>query len=316
MTRILLTFFLLLGFIGKVQAIEITFNQQAFVDDASIRLGDVAQFNETSPLSEALASQNIGQSPEPGENLILLSQNIRQNFLAANRSLASEISWNGSATVLINRRGVLFDGNRIQAIIEEFLLSNKKILPDAIITFHPNTLPLPFTLAKGELTYEVIPSNPGILSSSSFSIIFKVDDKVVKNMSVRGKIEAMGKVVVAAESLKKGLILGPQHLKIMACDISELSNPVLDPQSLLGMQLTQTLSAGSPVLQSQVDTLPIVHKGQKVRIVVQSGALHLTASGLAHTDGKLDQTIKIQNINSNKMVLGRVTGPGVVEVGI
>jgi len=49
-------------------------------------------------------------------------------------------------------------------------------------------------------------------------------------------------------------------------------------------------------------------------MVIESGTLHLTATGLAHSDGKLDQMIKIQNINSSKTVHGRVTGPGIVEV--
>jgi flagella basal body P-ring formation protein FlgA len=49
-------------------------------------------------------------------------------------------------------------------------------------------------------------------------------------------------------------------------------------------------------------------------MIVETGVMHLTATGFAHSDGKLDQTIKVQNINSNKTVHGRVTGPGVVEV--
>ncbi len=40
----------------------------------------------------------------------------------------------------------------------------------------------------------------------------------------------------------------------------------------------------------------------------------LTATGLAHSDGKIDDLIRVQNLNSNKVVFGRVAGPGIVEV--
>jgi flagella basal body P-ring formation protein FlgA len=97
-------------------------------------------------------------------------------------------------------------------------------------------------------------------------------------------------------------------------DISDIASPELDPQNLLGMQLTRAIAAGAPITGANVETLPVVRRGQKVKMFIESGTLHLTATGLAHSDGKLDQMIKIQNINSNKTVHGRVTGPGIVEV--
>ncbi len=313
MTRALLTILILLGLLESSPALEITFNQSAQVDDAIIRLSDVAKWDELSPLTEALATQPVGQAPPPGETILLSSQNVKQ-YLLSNRSLAGDIRWSGSPTIQISRQGVTINADKIQAIIAEYISNNKKNLPKADVTFIPNSMPLPFSIPTGNLTYDVIPSNPGILNSSSFSIIFKVDGKVVKNMSVRGKIEALANIVVAAESLKKGLVLQPQHLNIVSVNINEIANPEFDSHDLIGMQLTRTLATGSPVLGSMVEVLPVVRRGQKVKIIVETGSLHLTTTGFAHSDGKIDQMIKIQNIDSNKMVHGRVTGPGVVEV--
>jgi flagella basal body P-ring formation protein FlgA len=314
MIRILLIIFLMLGLPENVPGLEIVFKQSSQVDDATIRLGDVAKCDEQSPLSEALVTLPVGQAPAPGESILVVSQVIKQNILSTNRSLPSDISWSGSPTIHISRLGVAITAERIQTIIAEYLGNNARNLPKADIRFIPNSLPLPFNVPKGDLTYEVIPSNPGILGSSSFSIIFKVDDKVVKNMSVRGKIEAMANIVVAAEPLKKGLILKPQHLQMAAMDISEIATAELDTHTLLGMQLTKAVAGGSPVLGANVESLPVVRRGQQVKMIVDTGALQLTATGFAQSDGKLDQTIKVQNLNSNKTVHGRVAGPGVVEV--
>jgi flagella basal body P-ring formation protein FlgA len=311
----LLIIILLLGFPGWSPALEIAFKQSAQVDNAVIRLADVAECDENTPLAEALADQPVGQAPAPGETLVLRAQNIKQ-YLLSNQSLPGDLTWSGPPTITISRTGIAVGPERVQAIIAEFINSNTRNLPKAEITFVPSALPLPFTLPKGDLSQEVIPSNPNIIGSSRFSIIFKIDNRVVKNMSVRGKIEALAKVVVAAQPLKKGLIIGPQHLRMAAVDISDMTDPALDAKDLIGMQLTRNLQADAPVLASMVEILPVVKRGQKVKIAINSGPLHLTATGLAYNDGKLDQMIKVQNINSNKIILCRVTAPGLVEVAL
>jgi flagella basal body P-ring formation protein FlgA len=313
MKRTLFVILLLLAFPEWSIAFEIAFKPAGQVDDAVIKLADVAECSEQTPLAEALASQPVGQAPAPGESTVLRAQDIKQ-YLASSQTLPDDLTWSGSATITISRTGTVVGPERVQALIAEFIDSNSHNLPKAEITFVASALPLPFTLPKGDLSCEVIPSNPNILGSSRFSLIFKIDNRVAKNMSVRGKTEALAQVAVAAQPLKKGLILGPQHLRMAALDISALTNPVFDAKDLLGMQLTRGLQTDAPVLAAMVENLPVVKRGQQVKIAIKSGALLLTATGLAYNDGKLDQMIKVQNISSSKIILGRVAGPGLVEV--
>lgn len=313
MKRPLLIILVLLALPGWSPALEIAFKPAGQVEDAVIKLADVAECKEKSPLAEALASQSIGQAPAPGETVVLRAQDIKQ-YLTSGQTLPDDISWSGSATITISRTGMVVGPERVQALIAEFISSNSQNLPKADITFVPSALPLPFTLPKGDLSCQVIPSNPNILGSSRFSMIFKVDNRVVKNMSVRGRTEALAMVAVAAQPLKKGLILGPQHLRMATLDISDLVNPALDAKDLLGMQLTRGLQTDAPVLAAMVENLPVVKRGEQVKIAIKSGSLQLTATGLAYNDGKLDQMIKVQNISSSKIILGRVVGPGLVEV--
>ena len=314
MARFLIILLVLFGLPGTSSALEITFMPNAQIEDSVIKLGDVATFDEQTPIASALATQTVGQAPNPGNTLILRSQNIKQYLLSNRPSIGDGIDWNGSPTVKVMRQGVVIGAEKIQSIIADYISSNSKNLPKADIRFNPDPLPTPFTIPKGDLTHEVIPSNAGILGSSSISIIFKVDNNVVKNISIRGKLEALAKIVVAAEPLKKGLILKPQHLKNAVVDINEIPNPEIDTKQLLGMQLTKNINTGGPVVAASVEAVPVVRRGQKVKIIAESGTLQLTATGLAQSDGKIDQMIKVQNIQSNKIVFARVASPGIVEV--
>jgi len=313
MKNVLLIFLLIFSLPQTAAALEITFEPKCVVDDSSIRLGDIAGFNEATEMTRALASLIVGQAPAPGETVSLSTRAIRE-YLAGSQSLPRDITWNGSPTTAVQRLGITIGAEQIQALIAEYIKNNSDNLPEAEIRFIPGSLPLPFTLPTGNLTHQITPSNPGILGSSRFSLIFRVDEEVVKNMSVRGTVEALAPVVVATGSLKRGQVLNPQNLTMAVMDLSSIRNPGFAQEDFIGKKLTRSLRAGSPILLSMVESLPIVQRGERVKIIINSGPLHLTATGLANSDGILDQMIRVRNIASNKMIYCRVAAPGLVEV--
>lgn len=311
--RFLLTCILFLASVISSDALEITFLKSAVVDGSVVKMGDIVRFSEESELTRALSSQTVSQAPPPGDSISLRSLSIKKS-VSGTKNLTSKVSWSGSPVVHVKRNSQTIGANRIQNLISEFLEEQKPHLPDAEINFTPHSLPLPFQIPVGDLTTEVIPSNPGILGSSRFAILFRIDGKVVKNMSVRGKLEAIAAVVVSAKSIKRGQILGGHHLTKALTDISKISDPGSDPQDFLGKRLKRSVRSGTPLRISYVETLPIVRKGEKVKIYIQAGSMLVTATGLAHSDGREHQIIRVLNINSRKTVFGRVTAPGLVEV--
>ncbi len=313
MARIFLIICFIISLAQTADALEITFKSSCSVDESIIRLADIADFNEETEMTGALATLTVGQAAPPGEKNILRSLSIKE-YLISSQSLPEDIRWTGSSTVTVLRRGVTIGPDTIQAIIAQYIKKNSNNLPEAEIRFVPSSLPLPFTLPTGDLTQEVLPSNPGILDSSRFSIIFRVDDKVVKNMSIRGEVEALARVVVSAGPLKRGQILLPKNLSTAVMDISSMSNPGLEVDNFIGKKLQRSMRAGSPVSLSMVESLPVVRRGERVKIVINSGQMRLTATGLARSDGILDEMIRVQNINSNKIIHCRVAAPGLVEV--
>lgn len=313
MAKVFLILVILIGYRQTAGAAEIAFRPTGEVSGAVIRLGDVADFNESSDLTAALASQTIGPAPPPGEKVVLHSQTVKQALLSGN-AVPEDTTWSGSPAITVHRQGITVGPDKILAIIAEYIDEQKKNLPEAEIQFIPAALPLPFILPTGELTSEVIPSNPGILGSSRFSLIFRVDNQVAKNMSIRGRIKATANIVVTARAVKKASILSPQLLTMAVTDISEITGPQFEASDLVGMKLTRSLKAGSPVLANMVESLPVVRRGEKVKIFINSGQLHVSATGFAFTDGKLDEMIRVQNLSSNKLVYCRVAAPGLVEV--
>ncbi len=313
MAKILLLILFTILSVNPCFALQITFKQEARVDRTVVTLGDIAQFDEKSEMSQALASQKVTQAPPPGESVVLRSLSIKQN-LVSSLSLSEMIDWNGSPSVTLSRTGILIGPTRIQTIIAEYLHRNKADLPDAEVRFIPATLPLPFSVPTGKLSYEVVPSNPRILGSSKFSIIFRVDNRVAKNISVKGRVEALAPVVVATSKLQKGTVLTSNNLALAVKDLSEIAAPGLDINKFIGKKLKRSLRPGAPVHTSMVEACPIIERGERVKIVINHGSMHLSTMGIARNNGRQDQMIRVQNINSNKIVYCRVAAPGLVEV--
>jgi flagellar basal body P-ring formation protein FlgA len=294
-------------------ALEISFKERAEVSTDYITLGDIVSFDEASALTSSLATKVVSQSPEPGDNLIIDSISIKDQIMRKT-SLSMYTQWTGSRAVKVFRPGQEILPKNLLSAIRLFLKENKHELPQAEVSFVPKSLPIPFMLPQGKLDIEVIPSNPAILKSTRFSLICRVDGKVEKNFSIQGELRALAPVVIAADSLRRGTILTPANTKKVVKDLTEHDEPCTDQRLILGKRLKRSVRAQAVINASDVEIPPMIKRGQLVKIIFYQGSLYLTATGIARTDGKLNQIIRVRNANSNKLIQGRVTAPGVVEV--
>lgn len=314
MTRLSL-FIALLFCAAPALALEVTFRPEAEVDAVSVTLADIADFSEKSQLADALASRGIGQSGQPGQEVVLdASAIIRQ--LTANRDLPGDILWSGSASVRVHRRGITVGPEKLQQIIDGYLADHRDDLPAADVRFITDDSPIPFVLPTGDLKWEVIPSDPGIIGSSRFSIIFTVDGKVRRNMSLTGRFEAMAPVAVASTDLAKGSLITSRHITLETRDITRFRKPCLDPAELEGRITLRTIKAGSVIDLSLVQVPPLIKKGEVVKIVLNQPGISLSTLGVARSDGGKDELIKVENISSNKILQCRVAAAGLVEVAL
>lgn len=304
---------LLTALSSPLYALEISFNERAEVATDYITLGDIVSFDESSPLTASLATKVIASSPEPGNKRTLNSVSVKNQIMRKNH-LSIYTQWTGSRVVNVIRPGQEVLPEKLIDSITSFLKEHKHELPKAEVSFNPKSLPIPFMLPQGKLDIEIIPSNPNILKSTRFSIICRVNGKVEKNFSIQGELRALAPVVIVSESLRRGAILTPANTKKVVKDLTEHEDPLTDQRLILGKRLKRSIRSHSVIGASDVEIPPMIKRGQVVKIVFYQGSLYLTATGVARTDGKLNQIIRVRNANSNKLIQGRVTAPGVVEV--
>ena len=296
-------------------ALEITFSPTAEVTESFICLGDVAEFSEKSPLATALATKHITVSPKAGKSRSLNTPEIIAN-INKNSPLDGSIQWKGAPIINVTRKGITIGPADVESSIAEYLEEKANDLPAADYLFIARELPLPFMIPTGEISVDVIPATPKVLGSRRFSLVYKIDNKTVKNVSIRGKLEAMAPVAVITQNVKRGTILNPTMVELQTKDLSKLRTPCTNLREVLGKRLTRNLRSGSILDLSSIDFPPLIHKGQLVKMIVNHNGMHLTAKGIASMNGKQDQIIRVLNTGSRKVIFCRVAAPGLVEVQI
>jgi flagella basal body P-ring formation protein FlgA len=292
------------------QALQIEIKERISVDDEEITLGDVA---DLSPPTPALEKVRLGRSPSAGE-----SRTLDRAFIA--RALQrsginpQNIVWGGADTARVTRTGRHISTADILTTIENYVAKERNLLPDVDIHFKPYAEPEGFVAPEGKLQVEVIPGADSILSSRSLTLVYRVDGRVVNNLTVRGKMAAEAEVVVADARIRRGTRISRSDVKLLRTQIDDSVEPVFSLDEVVGMELTRSVRAGDPIESDHLQPPVVVERGAFVQIIAERGPMRLEATGTAREDGRLGETIRVRNSSSLEEIRAEVIGANTVKV--
>lgn len=202
----------------------------------------------------------------------------------------------------------------IEQVLNDFLADQSERLPHIELRFKTLALPDPFMVPAGQVEYQVIPANPDVIGSRRVTLLTRVDGQVADNRTIRVELEALAEILIAADNLRRGAVISADNIRYLQQDISKLKEPLFDADEIYGKRLMRSLRLGQPLLRKQVEFPPLIKRGDRVVIQAQRGGLTLTAAGEAKQDGMAEETIRVTNLSSNKVVLCRVVDSGLVVV--
>jgi flagella basal body P-ring formation protein FlgA len=292
--------------------ISVNFQAKASITAAKIVLADIAVIQPAGDEADKIGQLPVTAAPAPGTAKELTTVTVITSL--RNRPEVADVDWQGSETIVVQRKGNRVTQEQLQKIIADYLQENVAKLPKADIRFSAVKVPEALILPMGELKWRVTPSNPDIMGSSSFSIFFTVDGKPAGNCLVRGKLEAMADVATAIVTLHKGDLITADKISMERRSLDRLDNPILNKEQLIGKQMERTLTVGKPIEQKDIAAPAVIKDGEMVKMIARKGSLQISTSGIAKTDGRLGETIQVKNIGSSKLVHCRVDGPGIVSV--
>ncbi len=205
-------------------------------------------------------------------------------------------------------------GREMEQVLADYLAGQSELLPQVALRFKSMLLPEAYSVPAGRIVHQVIPDKPGVIGSSRFTLLTRVDGRTVSNQSVRVEIEALADIAVVTAGLRRGTILTAADVELSYQDISRYKEPVFSLDEVVGKRLKRSVRLGAALQRHQIEFPPLIKRGERVMIEARGQGLTLTAGGEAKEDGRPGEAIRVMNSSSRKEVLCRVVAPGLVRV--
>lgn len=148
-----------------------------------------------------------------------------------------------------------------------------------------------------------------------FMCFVKVDGLTKKRLRLIAQINLRYNIFRSTRSLKRGKIIQPQDVEMVRMKSDRvIRNLVSDAHEIIGHRLVRNLEEGETLLTHMLRRVPLVKRGDRILIIAQRGALRVTAPGVVKENGFINDTIRVENLHSRKIVLGKVIDSRTIRI--
>lgn len=146
-------------------------------------------------------------------------------------------------------------------------------------------------------------------------IILLDGEETISTRKVSARVDLLASVYALREEQKRGHRLEMSDLVELRLPESKLpSDVVRHPELIVGSKFRRRAVAGEPLRDSWLEVPPLVARGERVRLVATRGGIRLSTIGESLSAGSAGAFVRVRNLSSRKVLTGRVSGPGVVEM--
>ena len=146
-------------------------------------------------------------------------------------------------------------------------------------------------------------------------LLARLESGAQSRIALRGRARELVPVPVPRRNLLRGTLLTAEMFEEAWLPASRLrEDTVMLVEDLVGLELERSLRRGQPVRRDQVRWPRLVRRGDVVTLVFRRPGLLLTALGRALEDGSEGEIVRLVNLDSERPLRGRVTGPRRVTI--
>ena len=183
--------------------------------------------------------------------------------------------------------------------------------------------------ASYKITYQKIPNiknlNEGRIkivrygSGFSNSLLLKVyrvkNGKILSQDFAQVFVKVWAKVPVARHFIPRGKLINLSDVKWELREVNYSNHKfVKDPNELIGKKAKYSINPNNVITKNLIMNKIVVKRGDIVKIILNYNYVRVTTVGKAITGGELGKSVRVLNIKSRKILIGKVIGDDIVEV--
>jgi flagella basal body P-ring formation protein FlgA len=291
----------------------LTWKEEVSVTGPTLKLGDLAYLAGDDPARVAvLQTISMGEAPGPGQTRILTGDILWARLSAAGVNPQSE-GWATPGGVIVTTLSQTVSRELIEEKVTEALSGN--------ISYPKEDVTL---IAKGRLNdmqipvgaYDIMVKFPrGIRFVGPTQVVAEIlmDKKPVKSVQLVYDVRVSVKAYAVKNSVAAHQFLSDQDVTVEKRTLSSLPSRAIKDATLLKSYWTRRqLSPGTILTEDMLDIPPVVKRNSQVTIIIDYKGISLTACGLALQDGRPGDVIRVQNVESKRIIMAKAQQNGMV----
>ena len=143
----------------------------------------------------------------------------------------------------------------------------------------------------------------------------RIDDQFKKRIRLNTKVLVSQKVVKTIRAVRRGEVLSNDEIKIEKIQTERpLKNAITNINFALGYEATRDISIGKVIIPNFIKRPALGNRGDKILIMAQKGGMTITTPGILKEDGYEDSMVRVLNMESKKIIYGRLVDSNTVKV--
>ena len=180
------------------------------------------------------------------------------------------------------------------------------------IYYQGKDIPLP--PGKKDLIFKIIGSSqragriPMILE-------IRINDQFQKRIRLNTRVLVSQKVIKTIRAVRRGEILSNNEIRMETIQTERPSkNAITNIDYALGYEATRNLSVGKILTPTLIKRPALGNRGDKILIMAEKGGMTITTPGILKEDGYENAMVRVLNMESKKIIYGRLVDSNTVKV--
>jgi flagellar basal body P-ring formation protein FlgA len=298
---------------GQEYSLKIDLPQETTINENSITLGQLCKISGDESLVDKASKITLGLFSTPAQE-ITIERPVILSRLASNGIPSSLISFVGAEKTIAKQHHQVVKGNELAISAESYL----KTLPSFNTVFQISPVQLPADLYvagtdnKIKFTYHLL--NGGTVSQAKVNVSVLVNDIEIANRDIMFRLKYNCRQAVTTTQLEPGMTIKESDIRIETV-LSDSPEPAdwKPPYNLIVKRKVPADTIIRPDMTDIRDNAILVKRNQSVLIRVNKPGLLVTAAGRTMQDGRVNEFIKVRNMDSQRVIVAKVNADGTVE---
>ncbi len=296
----------------KTARLQINIASDATVTSGKIYLKDIARISGPDGLRQQAEELFIANAPAPGIRKRIIGSFVKARITAGSQVPANAII-NLPGTVSVVRRFQEISDKKIEKIFKDHVTAKTQGSEFSISKIRitgKRKLPL----GKISLTTTAF-TNQKLAGPVSLGVNVWVDGTCQARTRISGWIARFAMAVKTTRSVKRGGLLSKDNIELFRVNVTKAPTGIINTfEHADGMMSRRTLKPGTIITDNMLEKPRLISRGDVVKLIAKKGHLTISTLGIAKSNGAIGDQIKVENVKSGKIVIGKATGKSTVLV--